>query len=117
MVRVKRGVVKRRKHKKVLKAASGHRGPRSKIYKSAKDSILHAGQYAYEGRKLKKRDFRTLWIVRIQAALKDSGLSYSQFIKNLKDSKIELDRKILAEIAYDDPKTFAEIVKRAKEKG
>ena len=116
MVRVKRGVVKRRRHKKVLKATAGHLGVRSKIYKSAKDSLLHAGQYSYEGRKLKKRDFRTLWIVRIQAALKDSGLPYSRFIKKLKDSKIELDRKILAEIAYDDPKTFAEIVKRTNKK-
>ncbi|MBX4205818.1 50S ribosomal protein L20 [Candidatus Microgenomates bacterium] len=101
------------RHRKVLKLAKGYRQARSTRVKSALDAVLHAGQHAYIGRKNKKRDLRALWIIRISASLKALGLSYSKFIPGLKKANIEIDRKILADIAVRDPKTFQEIVKAA----
>jgi large subunit ribosomal protein L20 len=114
MARVKRGKVSRRKHNKLLASVKGYRGTKSKLTKVAKEASLHAGAYAFHGRKLKKRDFRSLWILRIGEAAKKEGVSYSKFIHGLKTAKIELDRKILADLVVNDPKTFAEIVKAAK---
>ena len=103
-----------RKHRKFLKRARGFKQSRRTRIQVAKEALLHAGQYAYHGRKLKKRDLRGLWIVRINAALRERNLSYSKFVSLLKKSKIELDRKMLAEIAVKDPATFDTIVKEAK---
>ncbi len=114
MARIKRGKVSRRKHNKLLKAVKGYRGTKSRLTKVAKEASLHAGAYAYHGRKLKKRDFRRLWILRISEACKKEGISYSKFINALKMKKIELDRKILADLVLNDSKTFSEIVKIAK---
>ena len=113
MPRVKTGVVRRRGHKAVLARTKGFRMTKNRLYKVAKEADLHAGQYAYIGRKLRKRDMRSLWITRISAGLKqiDKGLNYSRFIKKLKDAKITLDRKILAELAAKDVETFAQVVK------
>ncbi len=99
-----------RKHRKLLKLAKGFKQARRRRIQTAKEAILHAGQYAYAGRKLKRRDLRRLWIIRVNAAAREQGLSYSQLISNLKKSKIELDRKILADIAVSDPATFKQIV-------
>lgn len=114
MARVKRGVTSHQKHKKVLKLTKGHRGGRSKLIREAKSSLLHSGQYAYAGRKLKKRDMRRLWITQLNAAVKQEGLSYSRFIQALKQKNILLDRKILAEIAVFDPESFKKIVAEVK---
>ena len=103
-----------RKHRKVKRLAKGFGQARRKRVKAAKEALLHAGAYAYHGRKLKKRDLRALWIVRINAALRAEGVSYSQFISGLKKAKIELDRKILADIATNDPATFKEILSQVK---
>jgi large subunit ribosomal protein L20 len=111
-MRIKTGPTRRKKHKKVLKLTKGFRMTKSRLIKVAKEAALHAGQYAYHGRKLRKRDFRTLWIQRINAALTDTGMSYSRFIKALKDNQIELDRKILAELAVNDPEVFQFIFKK-----
>lgn len=114
MTRVKTGVVRRKGHKKIIKAAKGYRGTRSKLFGRAHEAYLKAGEHAFAGRKLRKRDMRTLWIQRINAALTPFDISYSRFIKLLKDKKIELDRKILADIAVSDPKTFDAIVQKAQ---
>jgi len=114
MVRVKGGMTTRRRHKKVLKAAKGYWMTRHKQFKKAKEATLHAGQYAYDGRKLKKRNMRSLWIIRLNAAVRAVGLSYSQFIKKLSDKKIGLDRKVLSQIASDHPKAFHEIIEKVK---
>ncbi len=114
MARVKRGTVSRRKHKKLAKLTKGYRGTKSRLVKTAKEASLHAGAYAYHGRKLKKRDTRALWVVRISEAAKREGTSYSKLINDLKKSKIELDRKILADLVLNDPTTFSEIVKSVK---
>ena len=111
MPRTKGGPKGRTKHKKILKATKGYRGTRSKLFRPAHEAYLHAGEYAFAGRKLRKRDFRRLWIQKINAALKPFDISYSRFIKKLKDNEIELDRKVLANIAFNDPQTFGEIVK------
>lgn len=103
-----------RKHRKVKRLAKGFGQARRKRVKAAKEALLHAGAYAYHGRKLKKRDLRALWITRINAALRAEGVSYSQFISGLKKAKIELDRKILADIAVSDPATFKEILSQVK---
>jgi large subunit ribosomal protein L20 len=103
-----------RRHREVLKRARGFKNARSRRIQTAKEAVLHAGQYAYEGRKLRKRDLRALWIGRINAAVRKENLSYSKFINLLKKGKVEIDRKILAEIAARDAKTFSEIVKQAK---
>jgi large subunit ribosomal protein L20 len=103
-----------RKHRKIKKAARGFKHARSRRVKSAKEALLHAGQYAYIGRKLKKRDLRSLWITRINAAVRTHGMSYSKFMAALKAKKIELDRKMLADIAVHDPETFEKIVSETK---
>lgn len=116
MSRSKTGVVRRRRHKKILKLAKGYRGTYSRLYKRAKEAVLHAGQYAYIGRKLRKRDMRRLWIIRLNAALRaiDEKLSYSRFINQLKKANINLNRKVLSEIAVNDPETFKAIVDQAQ---
>jgi len=103
-----------RRHRKFLKRAKGFKQARRVRIKVAKEALLHAGQYAYHGRKLRKRDLRNLWIIRLNAAVREEGLSYSKFIASLKRSKIELDRKILADIAVNDPSTFKKIVEIVK---
>ncbi len=106
--------ITRKKHKKIKKEAKGFRQARRTRIKAAKEAILHAGQYAYIGRKLRKRNLRRLWIVRLNAAVREHGLTYSEFISGLKKKKIEVDRKILADIAVNDPDTFAKIVSELK---
>jgi len=113
-MRVKTGIVRRQHHKKVLLTTKGFRMTKHRLYKVAHEAALHAGQYAYMGRKKKKRNFKRLWITRITGALSKNGLSYSQFMNKLKRSKIELDRKILAIIASEDPQTFQKIVEKVK---
>ncbi len=103
-----------RRHRKFLKRAKGFKQARRVRIKVAKEALLHAGQYAYHGRKLRKRDLRNLWIIRLNAAVREEGLSYSKFIASLKRAKIELDRKILADIAVNDPSTFKKIVEIVK---
>jgi len=114
MVRIKGGVRTRAKHKKVLKLAKGFWMTRHKQFKKAKEAVLHAGEYAFKGRKAKKRDFRQLWIIRMNAALRELGMKYSIFINKLKVNKIELDRKILSQIAVEHPAIFKKIVEKAK---
>ncbi|UTA49555.1 50S ribosomal protein L20 [Simiduia sp. 21SJ11W-1] len=114
MARVKRGVVARRSHKKVLKAAKGYYGARSRVFRVAKQAVIKAGQYAYRDRKVKKRNFRALWITRINAQSRAEGLSYSKLIAGLKKANIALDRRVLADIAVHDKATFATIVEKAK---
>ncbi|MBU2051699.1 50S ribosomal protein L20 [Patescibacteria group bacterium] len=109
-MRVKTGIVRHRKHKKTLSLAKGYWMSRSKLYKKAKEAVLHAGVYAYHGRKKRKRDFRRLWIQRINAGLTDTGLSYSRFIRALSLNKIELDRKILAELALNHQSVWQKVV-------
>ena len=111
-MRVKRGVTTHKRHKKLLAHAKGYRGGRSKLIKLAKEAVIHAGVDAYRGRKEKKRTLRALWITRINGALTPPNLPYSQFVNLLKSKKIELDRKILSQIAIEDPQTFDEIVKK-----
>ncbi|MBU1322484.1 50S ribosomal protein L20 [Patescibacteria group bacterium] len=110
-MRVKTGIVRHRRHQKILASTKGYRMSKNRLIKVAKEAALHAGQYAYHGRRLRKRNFRTLWIQRINAALTDTGISYSKFIKNLKTNQINLDRKILADLAVNDPETFKFISK------
>ncbi len=114
MARVKRGVTSRRRHKKVLKLAKGYFLGRSKLYKSAHEAVMHALDYAYRDRRNIKRDMRRLWIMRINAAARQNGLSYNQFMAGLKKAGIELDRKVLAEIAVADPEAFGQIAAQAK---
>ncbi|OGK11990.1 50S ribosomal protein L20 [Candidatus Roizmanbacteria bacterium RIFCSPLOWO2_01_FULL_37_12] len=111
MVRIKGGVTTRRKHKKVLKLAKGYWMTRHKQIKKAKEAVLHAGQYAFTGRKDRKKEFRSLWILRINAAVRPLGFTYSSFINRLKLKKVELDRKILSQIAVEHPKVFEKILK------
>ena len=114
MARVKRAVNARKYHKKVLKLAKGYYGGKSKLFKTANESVIRAHRNAYVGRKLKKRDFRKLWIARINAASRISGLSYSRFMNGIKIAGIDINRKMLSEIAINDPKAFAELVEIAK---
>ena len=114
MPRVKRGVTARARHKKVLNAAKGYYDARSRIYRVAVQAVTKAGQYAYRDRRQKKRQFRQLWIVRINAAARLNGLSYSRFINGLKKASIEIDRKILSDIAVHDKATFTALVEKAK---
>lgn len=114
MPRVKGGVHTRRKHKKVLKLAKGFWMTRHKQFKKAEEAVLHASEYAFVGRKNRKRDFRTLWIIRLNAALQSLNMKYSEFIHKLTTAKIELDRKVLAQIAVEHPETFKKIVERVK---
>jgi large subunit ribosomal protein L20 len=113
MPRVKRGVTARARHKKVLKLAKGYYGARSRVYRVAKQAVIKAGQYAYRDRRQRKRQFRALWIVRINAAARECGLSYSRFMDGLKKASISLDRKVLADIAVHDKAAFAELAKVA----
>ncbi len=113
-MRVKSGTRTKRRHKKLLKQAKGYWQSRSKLFKKASEAVLHAGQYAYDGRKMKKRDFRSLWIVRINAAVRPAGLSYSVFMQKLKAKNIGLDRKVLAQIAAEHPTVFQKIVDSVK---
>lgn len=115
MARVKRGVTSKKRHKKVLKAARGYYGARSRTYKVAKQAVQRAGQYAYRDRKQKKRQFRALWIVRINAGARECGISYSRLIAGLAKAEIEVDRKMLAELAVFDKVAFAAIAERAKQ--
>lgn len=115
-MRVKTGTVRRKRHKKVLKQVKGHRMTRSRLFKVAHQALLRAGRYAYIGRKLRKRDFRKLWIQRINAGARQHDLSYSQFIHLLKENKINLNRKMLAELAVSDPETFQAVVDKVKPK-
>lgn len=114
MPRVKRGVTAHRRHKKVLKQAKGYYGARSRVYRVAKQAVIKAGQYAYRDRKQRKRQFRQLWIARINAGARINGLSYSRLIAGLKKSNVEIDRKVLADLAMNDAPVFAAIVEKAK---
>lgn len=114
MARVKRGLTSHKKHKKLHELTKGHRGGRSKLVKEAKSSLLHAGEYAFAGRKLRKRDMRRLWIVQLGNAVRAEGLSYSKFIAGLRVKKIELDRKILADLAVNHIEDFRKIVSEIK---
>ena len=107
MSRVKRGVTAKARHKKTLKLAKGYRGARSRTFKVAKQAVTRAGQYAYRDRRVKKRVFRSLWIVRINAAARDNGITYSQLIAGLKKANIDLDRKVLASLAVNDKEAFS----------
>jgi len=115
MSRVKRSVSARKKRRATLERAKGYRGQRSKSYKQAKEALLKADAYAYRDRRNRKRDFRRLWIVRINAAARQEGMSYSQFMHGLKLAGIELDRKVLADIAVRDPETFRRFAEAARE--
>ena len=115
MSRVKRGVSARRRRKKVLKQAKGYQGGRGSLFRSAREAVDRALNYAYRDRRAKKRDFRSLWISRINAAARQNDLTYSQFIKGLKQSDIEIDRKILADLAVSNPQAFSKISAVAKE--
>ena len=114
MPRAKRGNKRLERRKKILKLAKGYRGTKSKLYRSAKESVERGLNFAYTGRKLKKRDFRSLWIVRIGAAARLNGLSYSQFMHGLKLAGIDLDRKVLADLAAKQPQAFTEVAAQAK---
>jgi large subunit ribosomal protein L20 len=114
MPRVKRGVTARARHKKVLDQAKGFRGRRKNVFRVAKQAVMKAGQYAYRDRRVRKREFRALWIARINAAARECGMSYSAFMNGLKKSAIELDRKVLADLAVFDKAAFAKIASQAK---
>jgi len=114
MARVKRGVVARARHKKILKKAKGYYGARSKVFRVAKQAVIKAGQYAYRDRRVRKREFRALWITRINAAARINGLSYSRFMNGLSRADIEVDRKMLADLAVHDAAAFASLAELAK---
>jgi large subunit ribosomal protein L20 len=114
MPRVKRGTVARARHKKVLKQAKGFRGRRGNVYRIAKQAVMKAGQYAYRDRRNKKREFRALWITRINAAVRELGMSYSTFMAGLKRANIDIDRKVLADLAVADKAAFAKIASQVK---
>jgi large subunit ribosomal protein L20 len=114
MARVKRGVTARRRHKKILKLAKGYYGARSRTFRVAKQAVIKAGQYAYRDRKQRKRQFRALWIVRINAASRANGLGYSRLIAGLRKANIGLDRRVLADLAVHDKSAFAAVVEQAK---
>ena len=114
MSRVKRGVAARARHKKILKLAKGYYGHRSRVFRVAKQAVIKAAQYAYRDRHQRKRQFRALWIVRINAACRLNGMRYSEFINGLKKTGIELDRKIMADMAIFDAEAFADLVSQAK---
>lgn len=114
MPRVKRGVTAHARHKKVTKLAKGYRGARKNVFRVAKQAVAKAGQYAYRDRRVRKREFRALWIARINAAARDCGMSYSRFINGLIKAQIEIDRKVLADIAVRDRAAFALLAEKAK---
>ena len=114
MPRVKRGVVARASHKKIIALAKGYRGRRKNVYRVAKQAVMKAGQYAYRDRRQRKRQFRTLWIARINAAAREQGMSYSVFMNGLKKADIQVDRKVLSDIAIFDKVAFTQFVEQAK---
>ncbi len=114
MPRVKRGVTTHRRHKKILKLAKGYRGSKSKLYRVANEQVMKSGNYAYAHRKLKKREFRQLWIARINAAARDNGTTYSRMVHGLKLAGIDINRKVLADLAISDPQGFTELAEIAK---
>ena len=114
MPRVKRGVTAKARHKKVLAQAKGYRGRRNAVYRIAKEAVMKAGQYQYRDRRNKKREFRGLWIARINAAVRELGLSYSVFMNGLKKASIDIDRKVLADLAVHDKVAFTKIAEQAK---
>jgi large subunit ribosomal protein L20 len=114
MPRVKRGVTAKARHKKILEKAKGYRGARSRVLRVAKQAVTKAGQYAYRDRRQRKRQFRALWIIRINAAARENGLSYSCLINGLKKSNVEIDRKVLAELAVNDKPAFSRLAEQAK---
>ncbi len=114
MARVKRGVTTHRRHKKILKLAKGYRGSKSKLYRVANQQVMKSGNYAYTHRKLKKREFRQLWIARINAAARDNGTSYSRMVHGLKVAGVDINRKVLAEIAITDPAAFTDLAELSK---
>ncbi len=114
MARIKGAIMTRKRRNKVLKLAKGYYGSKSKLFKTAKQAVMKSGNYAYIGRKHKKRDFRRLWITRISAACKINGINYSTFINGLKKAEVELNRKMLSEIAISDPDGFTALVEKAK---
>jgi large subunit ribosomal protein L20 len=115
MARVKNSVTTKARHKKVLKAAKGYFGSKHRLYKSAKEQLMHSGQYAFRDRRQKKRDMRSLWITRINAACRENEISYSKFIDGLNKAGVEVNRKMLSELAISDPKAFTALVKKANE--
>ena len=115
MARVKNGAVTKARHKKVLKQAKGYFGSKHRLYKTAKEQLMHSGQYAYRDRKQRKRDFRKLWITRINAACRQNDISYSRFIEGLTKAGVEVNRKMLSEIAISDPKAFSNLVQVARD--
>ena len=114
MARVKRGVIARRRHKKVLARAKGYYNARRKVFRVANQAVIKAAQYAYRDRRNRKRDFRRLWITRINAAAREFGMSYSRFMNGLKKAEIEIDRKVLADIAVHDKEAFGALAERAR---
>ena len=114
MSRVKRGVVARRRHKNIMKQAKGYYGARSRVFRVAKQAVIKAGQYAYRDRRQRKRQFRALWITRINAAARNNGMSYSRFVAGLKQAGIEIDRKVLADLAVHEKAAFTALVEKAK---
>jgi large subunit ribosomal protein L20 len=114
MARVKRGVIAHRRHKKILKKAKGYYNARRKVFRVAKQAVIKAGQYAYVGRRLKKRQYRALWIQRLNAAAREHGLSYSRLINGLNKAGVTIDRKALADLAVHEPAAFAAVVAQAK---
>lgn len=114
MPRVKRGVVARRRHKKILNQAKGYYGARSRVFRVAKQAVIKAGQYAYRDRRNRKRQFRALWIARINAGARANGLSYSRLIAGLKRANVEIDRKVLADLAMNEQQAFSAVVEKAK---
>jgi large subunit ribosomal protein L20 len=114
MPRVKRGVTARARHKKVIEQAKGFRGRRNNVYRIAKEAVMKAGQYQYRDRRQKKREFRALWIARINAAVRELGMTYSVFIAGLSKAQIEIDRKVLADLAVHDKAAFGKIAEQAK---
>ena len=115
MARVKGGTISRARHKKVMKHATGYFGSKHRLYRSANEQVMHSGKYAYRDRKQKKRDFRKLWITRINAACRQNDISYSKFINGLTKAEIEINRKMLSEIAIDNPAAFTQLVNTAKD--
>ncbi len=114
MPRIKRSVASRARRKRILKSAKGYYGARSRTFKVAKQAVIRAGQYAYRDRRQRKRQFRQLWIIRINAAVREHGMSYSRFISGLKSAGIEVDRKVLADIAFFEKEVFATLVAKAR---
>jgi len=114
MPRVKRGTINKKKHKKIMELAKGYRGAKSRHFKRANEQVLHSLSYAYRDRRQRRRDFRKLWIIRINAAARLNGVSYSRFMNGLKAANVEVDRKVLADMAVNDPQAFANLVELVK---